>query len=69
MVKGAAFGPLLAGMLVPYGWRAVFAMLILSDICAFLICLRILLTLGRSSHELPLNSFGTTMQEEHIFHS
>nr|CAH8831377.1 unnamed protein product [Trichobilharzia regenti] len=31
---GAALGPLLTGLLVPYGWSVVFAMLIISDLLA-----------------------------------
>ncbi|KAA3672979.1 MFS transporter, OPA family, solute carrier family 37, member 1/2 [Paragonimus westermani] len=31
---GAALGPFLTGLLVPFGWSSVFFMLIISDLCA-----------------------------------
>ncbi|MEE6527562.1 hypothetical protein FKM82_029016 [Ascaphus truei] len=34
---GAAVGPLLAGLLSPYGWHNVFVMLMISDACALLV--------------------------------
>ncbi|XP_063804816.1 glucose-6-phosphate exchanger SLC37A1-like [Pseudophryne corroboree] len=39
---GAALGPLLAGLLSPYGWHNVFFMLMISDACALLFLLRLI---------------------------
>ncbi|XP_075436628.1 glucose-6-phosphate exchanger SLC37A1-like isoform X2 [Ascaphus truei] len=39
---GAAVGPLLAGLLSPYGWHNVFVMLMISDACALLFLLRLI---------------------------
>ncbi|XP_069080651.1 glucose-6-phosphate exchanger SLC37A2 isoform X1 [Pleurodeles waltl] len=38
---GAALGPLLAGVISPYGWSSVFYMLITADICACLLLSRL----------------------------
>ncbi|XP_014253613.1 glucose-6-phosphate exchanger SLC37A2 isoform X2 [Cimex lectularius] len=40
---GAAVGPLLAGILLQYGWDKVFYMLLASNICAFLMLTRLVL--------------------------
>ena len=37
MITGAALGPLLTGVISPYGWNNVFYMLIVADIIAFLV--------------------------------
>ncbi|XP_053561681.1 glucose-6-phosphate exchanger SLC37A1 [Bombina bombina] len=39
---GAALGPLLAGLLSPYGWDNVFVMLMISDGCALLFLIRLI---------------------------
>ncbi len=41
LFKGAALGPFLTGILVPYGWHAVFMMLISADLIALVITLMI----------------------------
>ncbi|KAM4700694.1 glucose-6-phosphate exchanger SLC37A1 [Discoglossus pictus] len=53
---GAALGPLLAGLLSPYGWHNVFLMLMLSDACALVFLLRLIkkeLSCRRTSGEEP----------------
>ncbi|CAH8449911.1 unnamed protein product [Schistosoma turkestanicum] len=44
---GAALGPLLTGLLVPYGWSVVFAMLIISDLLAMLMSIWIVVNSNR----------------------
>ncbi|CAH8478825.1 unnamed protein product [Schistosoma rodhaini] len=44
---GAALGPLLTGLLVPYGWSVVFAMLITSDLLAMLMSIWIVVNSSR----------------------
>ncbi|NXK47961.1 G6PT2 protein, partial [Chauna torquata] len=39
---GAALGPLLAGLISPFGWNNVFYMLMVADACALLVSLKIL---------------------------
>ncbi|XP_030059643.1 glucose-6-phosphate exchanger SLC37A1 isoform X2 [Microcaecilia unicolor] len=39
---GAALGPLLAGLISPYGWNNVFYMLIVADACALVFLLRLI---------------------------
>ena len=43
-VPGAALGPLLTGLITPYGWQNVFFMLIAADICALLVSLYIIVS-------------------------
>lgn len=40
---GAALGPLLTGIITPYGWQNVFFMLIAADICALLLLVRLVI--------------------------
>ncbi|CAH8474597.1 hypothetical protein MS3_00001780 [Schistosoma haematobium] len=47
---GAALGPLLTGLLVPYGWSVVFAMLITSDLLAMLMSIWIVVNSSRRQH-------------------
>ncbi|KAK2180995.1 hypothetical protein NP493_418g02045 [Ridgeia piscesae] len=41
---GAALGPLLTGLITPYGWQNVFFMLIAADICALLVSVYIIVS-------------------------
>ncbi|KAI0218090.1 Glucose-6-phosphate exchanger SLC37A2 [Lamellibrachia satsuma] len=40
---GAALGPLLTGLITPYGWQNVFFMLIAADLCALLLLIRLVI--------------------------
>ena len=44
LVTGAALGPLLTGLITPYGWQNVFFMLIAADICALLVSVYIIVS-------------------------
>ncbi|XP_053310859.1 glucose-6-phosphate exchanger SLC37A1 [Spea bombifrons] len=57
---GAALGPLLAGLLSPYGWHNVFFMLMVSDGCALLFLLRLI-----KKEMTCLRCSGTTQFKEH----
>ena len=37
LILGAALGPLLTGVISPYGWNNVFYMLIVADVVAMLV--------------------------------
>ena len=60
---GAAFGPLLTGLISPYGWRNVFYMLICADLAALVISWYIYVTYDRKSHSptgSPSNGSGNS---------
>ena len=50
---GAAIGPLLAGMISSSGWQNVFTMLIISDVIAMLLLVRLVV---KEFHKLKRNS-------------
>ncbi|XP_064651178.1 glucose-6-phosphate exchanger SLC37A2-like [Lineus longissimus] len=47
---GAAFGPLITGIIATYGWNKVFAMLILSDLVAALMLMRLFVSEAKDGY-------------------
>ncbi|KAH8851585.1 Glucose-6-phosphate exchanger SLC37A2 [Schistosoma japonicum] len=57
---GAALGPLLTGLLVPYGWSVVFAMLITSDLLAMFMSMWIVVNSHRHHRRIHHRVQSTT---------